>query len=296
MRYPITNPKKILFPKSKITKEEFVNYYKKIAKWILPLVKGRPISLKRFPNGVKKEKFFQKKAMDYYPKWIKLATVKRKDQPSIKMPLITNLDSLLYIANQVGEIHIWLSRIDKPDIPDRLIFDLDPPKDGFSKIKEAAKDMKKLLADLKLPCFLMTSGSKGLHVVVPVKRQKTFREVKDFSKKVAKLLETKFPKKYTTIPGKGKRKGKVFIDYLRNESAQTTIAPYSIRALEHAPIAIPIEFNEISKINPQSFNIKNISKRKKNPFINLEAKAVSLKNAEKKLNKLLESYNDGLKK
>ena len=95
MKYPITNPKKILFPSAKITKEEFVNYYKKVAKRMLPLVKGRPISMKRFPNGIKGDRFFQKRAIDYYPKWIKLVTVKRKGQPSIKMSLITNLDSLL---------------------------------------------------------------------------------------------------------------------------------------------------------------------------------------------------------
>jgi len=289
MKYPITNPKKILFPGAKITKEEFVNYYKKVAKRMLPLVKGRPISMKRFPNGIKGDRFFQKRAMDYYPKWIKLVTVKRKGQPSIKMSLITNLDSLLYTANQVGELHIWLSRYDKPDYPDRLIFDLDPPRAGLAKIKEAAKDMKKLLTELRLPCFLMTSGSKGLHVVVPVKRQKTFKEVKDFSRKVAKLLQKRYPKKYTTTPGKGKRQGKVFIDYLRNDTAQTTIAPFSVRAIKGAPIAVPIEFSELSRINPQSFNIKNISKRKKNPFARLDARAVSLNNAEKKLNKLLES-------
>ena len=288
MKYPTTNPEKILFPSAKITKEEFVNYYKKVAKKILPLVKGRPISLKRFPNGIKKDRFFQKSAMDYYPKWIKLVSVKRKGQPPIKMAIITNIDSLLYIANQVGEIHIWLSLSNKPDVPDRLIFDLDPPKGGLAKIKEAAKDMKNLLKQLRLPCFLMTSGSKGFHVVVPIKKQKTFKEVKAFAKDVATLLMKRYPQKYTTTPGKGKRKGKVFIDYLRNESAQTTIAPYSVRAIENAPIATPIEFNELSRVNPQSFTIRNFSKRKKNPFARLDAKAVSLKNAEKKLKKLLE--------
>src|SRR3972149_2819186 len=121
MKFQITNRQKILFPKSKISKEEYVNYYRKIAKKIIPLIKDRPITLQRFPEGIKGQIFFHKKIMDYYPKWIKTVSVKRQKKTPIKMAIIDDLDSLLYLANQVGVIHIWLSKKDKLNIPDRLI-------------------------------------------------------------------------------------------------------------------------------------------------------------------------------
>lgn len=286
----ITNKQKILFPKSKITKEEYVNYYKKIAKKILPFIKDRPLTLKRFPNGIQGIKFFQKKAMDYYPKSIKTIAVKREGKTSIKMPVITDVESLLYIANQVGEFHPWLSKIDKLNYPDRLIFDLDPGKNSFSIVIDAAKELKKLLDILKLPAFLMTTGSKGLHVIVPIKREKTFDEVRAFAKKIALYLANKYPSKFTIETRKDKRKKRVFIDYLRNAFAQTAVCAFSIRAIESAPIATPITFQELNKnLNPQKFNLKNIFKRSKNPISSLNSKAVSIKNASNKIEKLLEN-------
>lgn len=288
MKFKITNTEKILFPKSKITKGEFVNYYKKISKKILPLIKDRPISLERFPEGIGGQIFFQKKVLDYFPKWIKTVTIKRQGANSIKMPLINDLDSLLYIANQVSVIHIWLSKKDKLNIPDRLVFDLDPPKGDFSKIIEAAKDLKKILDFLKLPSFLMTTGSKGIHVVIPIKREKTFDEVRSFAKNIALILTRKYPDKYTIETRLNKRKNRVFIDYLRNAFAQTQVAPYSIRPKENAPIATPITWRELtSGINSQSFNIRNISKRKSNPFSSIESKSISLKKALNTIKKLL---------
>ncbi|NGX49241.1 MAG: hypothetical protein K940chlam5_00837 [Candidatus Anoxychlamydiales bacterium] len=288
----ITNKEKILFPRSKITKEEYVLYYKKIAKKILPFIKDRPLTLKRFPNGIQGEKFFQKKVMDYYPKWIKTISVKREGKTPIKMPVITNLDSLLYIANQVGELHPWLSKIDKLDYPDRLIFDLDPEKNNFSKVIDAAKDLKKLLDTLKLPSFLMTTGSKGLHIIVPIKREKTFDEIRAFAKKVATYLTTSYPAKYTIETRKDKRKKRVFIDYLRNAFAQTAVSAYSIRAIESAPIATPITFQELNKnLNAQTFNVRNIFKRSKNPISSLNSRPVSIKAASIKIEKLLEKLH-----
>ncbi|EKE21244.1 MAG: hypothetical protein ACD_7C00303G0001, partial [uncultured bacterium] len=261
MKFQITNRQKILFPKSKISKEEYVNYYRKIAKKIIPLIKDRPITLQRFPEGIKGQIFFQKKIMDYYPKWIKTASVKRQKKTPIKMAIIDDLDSLLYLANQVGVIHIWLSKKDKLNIPDRLIFDLDPPANDFKKVIEAANDLKKFLDFLKLPSYLMTTGSKGLHVVVSIKREKTFDEVREFARKIAYVLTKKYPKKYTIETRKEKRKDKVFIDYLRNAFAQTQVAPYAVRPIEGAPVAAPIKWSELSGIkSSRVFNIKNIFK------------------------------------
>lgn len=283
MKVEITNEEKILFPKSKISKKEFVQYYKKNHKKILPHIINRPLSLKRFPNGIKDKIFFQKKALDYYPKWIKKIKIK-KQEGSIIMPVITNLDSLLYIANQVGEFHIALSKIDKLDKPDKIIFDLDPSKQSFSKVIKASFDLKKILDELKLPTFFMTTGSKGMHVIIPIKREKTFDEIREFAKKIAKKLVDKYPSEYTIEPRKEKRKSKIYIDYLRNSFSQTTVAPYTIRAIEEAPIAMPITFNELKDtLSSQKFNIKNSSSRKKDPFKLFDSKAVSIKKKLKNL-------------
>jgi bifunctional non-homologous end joining protein LigD len=188
MKVEITNPNKILFPKSKITKEEFVDYYKFIAKKMLPLIKDRPISMQRFPGGINGIVFFQKNVFEYFPSWIKTVSVKRKNKENIKMALCNDRDSLLYLANQVCVPHVWLSRKDKLDYPDRMIFDLDPPKDDFPSVVKASLDLKKMLDELKLPSFVMTTGSKGLHVVIPIKREKKFDEVRHFARKIAENL------------------------------------------------------------------------------------------------------------
>ena len=279
MRDILTNRDKILFPKSKITKEEYFNYYKKIAKKMLPLIKNRQVSLIRFPNGIKGQKFVQKQVSEYYPKWIKTVSVKREGKSNIKMAVINDIDSLLYIANQVGEIHIWPSKIDKPNYPDRMIFDLDPSGKDFKKVIDAAIDLKKLLTSLKLSSFLMTSGSKGLHIIVPIKRELPFEKVREVSKKIASQLVEKYPQKYTIEVRKNKRGNKVFIDYLRNSFAQTSIAPFAIRAIENAPIAAPINFTMLSKINASSFlDIKNFKAFSVASFSSMETKQKSIKN------------------
>jgi bifunctional non-homologous end joining protein LigD len=280
MKFEITNKDKILFPKSKITKQDFINYYKKIAPKIIPLIKNRPITLQRFPDGIDGEMFFQKKALDYFPKWIKTINVQRTEKESINMPLVTDLDSLLYLANQVGVIHIWLSKIDKLNYPDRIVFDLDPQTDNFSKVIEAVIDLKKILDALNLPTFFMTTGSRGMHVVVPIKPEYTFDETRNFAKNIALMLTAKYPSKYTIEPRKEKRKDRVFIDYLRNAYGQTQVAPYSIRPKDKAPIATPISFKELNKhLSSQKFNIKNIFKRNLYPFEKIDSNKASIAKA-----------------
>jgi bifunctional non-homologous end joining protein LigD len=287
MLVDITNEDKILFPKSKITKKDFVNYYKFISKKMIPLIKDRPISQNRFPNGINGKIFFQKKILDYYPKWFKTIKVSRIDKKAISMAQANDLDHLLYLANQVLEFHLLLSKKNNLNKPDRIIFDLDPSKQSFSKIIKAAKDLKKILDELNLKSFFLTTGSRGLHVIVPIKEEFDFSVIKDFSKKIADILVKRFPKKYTTLLSKSKRENKIFIDYLRNSFAQSSIAPYSIRAIKNAPVATPIEYSELKgSLTSQSFNIKNIYKRKKEPFKNFEKFKKSIKKALKKIDTL----------
>ncbi|OGN60641.1 MAG: hypothetical protein A3F40_01920 [Chlamydiae bacterium RIFCSPHIGHO2_12_FULL_27_8] len=273
MKDLLTNENKILFPKNKITKKDIFNYYKKIYKKIIPLIKDRPITLKRFPEGINGIKFYQKNVSKFFPKWLKTVKVKTEKNTFINMVVINDLKSLLYISNLVSEIHIWLSKTDKLNYPDKMIFDLDASEKKFAKVKEAALDLKKILNSLKLQPYLMTTGSKGLHLIVPIKREKNFDEVREIAKNIAEILVSKNIKKYTTEVRKNKRKGKVFIDYLRNSYAQTTIAPYSIRAIENAPVAYVLDFKKLKNLkSSQDFNINNIK-----TFLKIPTKSFSLK-------------------
>ncbi|MCI0381859.1 MAG: non-homologous end-joining DNA ligase [Chlamydiae bacterium] len=294
MNVEITHPDKILFPKSKITKGEMVDYYKKIAKLMVPLIEDRPISMHRFPHGIKEEGFFQKNAPEYLPKWIKVKQIKRKEGGFIKMILCNDTATLVWLANQnCITPHIWLSKVDKPFFPDLMIFDLDPPSiNKFHLVAQGAKLLRSILEQkLKIKSFINTTGSKGVHVVVPIKREFKFDQVKKFAHDVAKFLIDTYPEKFTMEARKNKRKGKVYIDVIRNNYGQTVVAPYSVRALEKAPIAMPISWEELDHLSSgsQTYQIKNVEtriKNRKNPWTSLHQSSHSLKQAMKKFEKL----------
>ena len=262
----ITNPNKILFPQSKITKKELINYYTKIAPFMLRLIKNHPITMHRFPNGINKKGFYQKDISDFFPIFIERIQIKQIHTKKITTyPLCNNLPSIEYLANQaVITFHMWQSSIKNIKKPNRMIFDFDPSKENdFKRIKFFAKKLKTLLENIGLIPLLMTSGSKGLHIVVPLKPEKTFKEIKSFATKIAKQLVEKYPEDLTLELRKEKRGTKIFIDTLRNQWAQLSVCPYSVRAIKEAPIATPIDWKELNKanMNPQYFNIKNIFKR-----------------------------------
>jgi bifunctional non-homologous end joining protein LigD len=278
-----------------VTKGELVIYYKKVAPKMIALIKNRPLMMQRFPNGIKHESFFQKNAGEYFPKWIKTKSVK-KEGGSVNMVVCNDSKTLAYLANQACiTLHIWPSQIDKLNYPDRMIFDLDPSGANFSLVVQGAKDLRCILEQqLNLKTFVMTTGSKGLHIVVPIKREWTFEKVRSFAKNVAKVLVKQDPKKYTLEHRKNKRRGRLFIDYLRNGYAQTSVAPFSIRPYEQAPVAAPLSWKELGpKLNPKSYTLKNIhTKLKSNPWKNINGCSKSLKKAEKKLNQLLEAFSE----
>ena len=283
----ITNPDKILFPKAKLTKTDFVEYYQKIAPIMLPHIKNRPIAMNRFPDGIKGELFYQKDAPDYFPDFIELQPVKRSSGGVIEYALINNTAALVYLGNYVCVPHIWLSKEPKLNYPDRMIFDFDPsPGVSFTTIKWAAKEMKKHLELLGLPTFVMTTGSRGLHVVVPLKRNYLFDEVRDFAREIAEYLVNKHPTKLTLEIRKDKRGKKIFIDTLRNAWGATAVAPYAVRAKEGAPIAVPIKWTEVSALTTsQKYTIKNIFQRISrvgDPWKDINKKACALTQARKK--------------
>lgn len=280
MKVEITNEDKVLFPKDKITKGDLIKYYEKVSSRMIPLIKDRPISMKRYPDGIKKGGFIQKQVSDYFPTWMKTKSVK-KEGGSVKMFLCNTKDTLRYLANQACVTpHIWQSRLPSLKKPSRIVFDLDPPGNNFGLVIEAAKHLRDVLEDdFKMKTFVMTTGSKGLHVVVPIKPIHTFEEVRAFAKEVGKIMVEEEPSLYTLNPRKSGRKSKLFIDYLRNGYAQTAVAPYAVRALDGAPVAMPISWSEVtSRLSPQGFTLKTISRplAKADPWKGMERSAKKL--------------------
>lgn len=263
----ITHPDKVLFPKGRITKQDLADYYASVSSLMLPHLRNRPISMKRYPNGIKGEGFFQKNAPQGMPSFVKTVKVKRREGGSMEMVLCNDKKTLLWMANQnCIAAHIPLAKIDKPNHPDRMVFDLDPPKGKkFASIVEGAFALREKLAKHRFKAHVMTTGSKGLHVVVFLKRTKTYEEVREFARDIAEQLVEEEPKKYTTAARKEKRGGKLYLDVMRNSYGATAVAPYSVRPKDGAPIATPITWEELQNagLRSDSFTIKNFWKRMK---------------------------------
>lgn len=288
----ITHPDKVIVTKPKIVKQQLLDYYQAIAPTMLPYLKDRPLVMQRFVDGINQEGFYQKEAAEYFPDYIKRMTV-QKEGGVVHHALVNNAASLVYLANQLVIVfHVWLSKTNNLNKPDHIIFDLDPSSNDFSQVRNAALNLKKLLTHLGLVPFVMTTGSRGLHVLVPIKPQENFDAVREFARDVAQLMVEQFPETLTLEMRKEKRGDKIFVDYLRNGFAATGVAPYSVRARPGLPVATPLTWNEVSKatLKPDQWNIKNIFKRlarKGDPWKNMLKHAQSLKTARKKLEKLI---------
>ncbi len=254
----ISHPDKIIYPKLGITKLEMVEYYEKVAENMLPYLKDRPLTLHRFPNGIGDDGFYQKSAGDYFPSFIKRVEIKTEEGSNTQV-ICNNKKSLIYLANQgTLEFHIWLAKADKLTMPDKVVFDLDPSGNNFNKVKDAAKYVREYLLKQGLEPQLMTTGQQGLHLRYTHRRTKTFDERRTDVKQMALELEKKYPKLLTTAVRKDNREGKLFLDYLRNAYAQTSVCPYSLRANEAAGIAMPISWDELDSLKSASeFTLKD---------------------------------------
>lgn len=292
MNIDIDNAEKIFFPDAGYTKGDVGQYYARIAPQMLPYVQGRPLTLHRFPDGIDGVNFIQKAVQAHYPDWIARVTVDKEDG-TITHPLAADADTLVWLADQ-GTIafHVWLSRYDKPERPDRMIFDLDPPdKAGnaaFGRVVEAARAVGNTLSALGLTPFVMTTGSSGLHVTVPLDRGTDFDDVRDFAHGVAERIARSDPERFTLEHRKNKRRGRLYLDIRRNAYAQTGIAPYSLRAKPGAPIATPLTWAELGdrKLTARRFHLGNIFRRlgqRSCPWANIEYYRQSLDSAKKRL-------------
>ena len=259
----LSHPEKVLYPEQGITKLALAEYYDAVADWMLPHVVNRPISLVRCPAGRAKKCFFQRHAGSGVPPQLSEVPIAGfgEDQAFL---FIRNVSGLLALVQMgVLEMHPWGSRIDKPMKPDRVIFDLDPgARLRFADVVAAAKELRALLKELQLVSFLKTTGGKGLHIVVPIARRYAWPDVKSFAKRVGELMTDKSPERYLTRISIAERRGKIFIDYLRNDPTSTAVGPYSTRAREGAPVATPLAWDELTpKLDPKAFDISAVPKR-----------------------------------
>jgi len=277
----VSHPDKVLFPDDGITKRDLAEYYRRIAPKILPFLKDRPLSLQRFPDGIGWG-FYEKKAPDYFPKWFERVRVKVKEGGSQQQLMCNNAASLVYLADQACITpHPWLSRKGRLDYPDRMIFDLDPPGDDFAPARAAAHVLRDVLEKAGLRPFVMSTGSRGVHVVTSLPGNERYDDVRARARELAEQAAAREPSDLTVEPRKDARKGRTFVDYLRNAYGQTSVPPYAVRARKGAPVAVPLRWTELDSpgLTARSYNIKNVFGRLKsvtNPWSAFAGRARSL--------------------
>ena len=259
-RVPFSHPDKALFDEPRITKRELAEYYEGVAGAMLPHVRGRPLALQAFPNGIGENGFFMKSVPRYFPDWIATATVPKRGG-TLTQVLATGAATLVYLAGQnVITPHIWLSRADEPREPDRLIIDFDPsPGVGFGEVRAAARDAGARLRDVGLATFAMVTGSRGIHVVSPLRRGPSFGEVHAYTRALAEAMVADDPDHLTLEWHREERGARIYVDVNRINYAQHAVAPYGVRPRPGAPVAMPIAWEELSdpKLAPDRWTIAN---------------------------------------
>jgi len=259
----ITHPEKIMFPDDGITKGDLAAYYEAMAPVILPHIKGRPLTMERYPAGIGKKGFWQKDVSKGFPDWLERVKVPKKDG-SLHHPVITNEQSLMWVTNQnTITQHVWISRVPDLYYPDICVFDLDPSTDDAAAVRQAALGLRDLLDELGLPSWVKTSGSKGFHVVVPLRPKATFHDASALAERVASIVIDRDPEHLTREFSKADRGGRILIDTGRNRGGATFAAPYTVRARRGAPVSAPCTWDEIESgvVHPQSFTLRTMRER-----------------------------------
>lgn len=274
-RVEITHPDKVLFPRTGLTKLDLARYYRRAAGYILPHVADRPLTLQRFPDGIQGAGFYQKDASDFFPDWIKTVEIEKREGGTFDAPLCNDAATLVYLANLASiPLHMWLSTVRHLDRPDRVIVDLDPSGDDFGEVRFAAGVVREYCIEkFNISPFLMTTGSRGLHVVMPVKPEAGFDEIRKRMREAAGFLAQRHDDRLTTEARKNKRKGRVYLDVARNAFGQTVVAPYCVRAKEGAPVATPLDWHELGRLpHARKYTVNNLFRRlaaKPDPWKNL---------------------------
>jgi bifunctional non-homologous end joining protein LigD len=259
----ITHADRVLFPEDGITKADLAEYYVAVAEVVVPHLAGRPLMLQRFPEGIGEGGFYQKESGRGVPDWIRTAEV-RKEGGVVRHPVVDDAASLLALTN-LGTVsfHRWPSRADRIDRPDLLIVDLDPSTDDFDEVRHAARWTRDVLDDLDLPAYLQVTGSRGIHVVVPLDRTADTDAVARFAADVAAVLVARHPGELTVEGRKVSRGRRLYVDIARNGWAQTSVSPYSVRPRRGAPVATPVTWDELDDphLRPDGWSIATVAER-----------------------------------
>jgi bifunctional non-homologous end joining protein LigD len=246
----ITHPDRVVYPQQGLTKLALARYYEAAAERMLAYAADRPLSLVRCPQGRAGQCFFQKHPSEGFPEELRRVPIEEKDGKTEDYLYVTDAAGLV-AAVQMGalEFHIWWSKVDKLERPDRLVFDLDPDEGlSFAIVRDAAFDVRDRLKQLGLQSLPMITGGKGVHVVVPLERRTDADDCRAFAEGFARMLGAEAPDRYTATMSKARRKGRIFLDWLRNQRGSTAIAPYSTRAREGAPVAMPVSWPELKRL------------------------------------------------
>ena len=257
----LSSADRVLFPSDGVTKGDLFTYYEKVAPTLVPHLRDRPFTMKRYPHGIDGEVFFQKQAPKHLPSWIptRQFTTHPRDGGSrlVDFALVNSTEAVLFmVQNNCIDMNAWYSRVDKPDRPDFVLFDLDPPDGGFELAIEVAQLIRELLDEVGLPGYVKTSGADGIHVVAPIVRRATFQQTYAFAEQASRLLEQRHPGKVTTEWLKKKREG-VLVDHRQNGHGKTIASVYSVRPKPGAPVSTPLHWDELtSRVRPRDFTMQ----------------------------------------
>jgi bifunctional non-homologous end joining protein LigD len=245
----VSNPDKVLYPRAGFTKADVVDYYARVAPVILPHLRDRPLTLKRYPDGVEGEHFYEKQCPSHRPEWVATASIPSRERGTIDYCLANDERTLVWLANLAAlELHTSLSRADAMPRPAMMVFDLDPgPGAGVLDCAEVGLWLRDMFERLGLRTFVKTSGSKGLHAQVPLNTDVTYDDTKPFAKAVAELLEKNHPDRVVSRMTKSLRKGRVLVDWSQNDVHKTTVCAYSLRARERPTVSTPVEWDEVEE-------------------------------------------------
>jgi bifunctional non-homologous end joining protein LigD len=259
----ITHADRVVFPQPNVTKLDLARRYERVAPLMLPYVRDRPLALQAFPDGIEGDGYFLKAVPKYFPVWIKRVTLGKKGG-TITQALAQDAATLVYLAGQnVVTVHTWLSRADKPQQPDRLTLDFDPSGGGFDEVRAAARAAGERLRDLGLATYAMTTGSRGVHVVCPLRRGPDFDEVHAFARALAERMVADDPDHLTLEWHKAERGKRIYVDVNRIQYAQHAVAPYAVRPRPNAPVAVPLHWDELQdpELRPDKWTVENIGPR-----------------------------------
>lgn len=289
--FELSNPTKQLFPSDGLSKAALADYYETVAARMLPHMRNRALVMQRFPEGIEAEGFYQKQVGGHFPPWIARVRVAVKGTGGHQdLVVCNNTATLAYLVGQACITpHLWLSRCDRLEYPDRLVLDLDPPGDDFAPVRRAALRCRELLTDLGLRAYVKTTGSRGAHVVVPLDRSAAFPAVREFARDLAALLASRHPDELTVEVRKAKRRGRLYLDVGRNAYGQTAVAPYAVRARRGAPVAMPIAWSELQdgRLNARTFDtdavVARVSRNETDPWAGMGRHARALAGPRRRL-------------